>query len=723
MAVRALGADNVLAHYRLLEPLGAGGMGVVWKARDSMLGREVALKLLFDPAACDPEKLAMLESEARALAALNHTNIVTVYSVEESEGLRFITMELVDGPTLAEALPAGGFELDRLIELALQIAAAVDTAHQRGITHRDLKPGNIMLARDGRVKVVDFGLARMEMREVGMATADIATADLAAATFAPKIGTLSYMSPERMQGQVDDRRSDIFSFGVLLYEMATGRRPFEGPDAMAVIRSLLTERPPQPTTWRPDVPAALERLIMRCLEKEPTRRVQSVAEIRNALEALRDGTVRSTGGHHSIAVLPFDDVSQERNQGYLCEGIAEEILIALGRVPGLRVAPRAATFASKAAGTHPLDIAIRVNADAVLDGSVRRAGDRLRVSVELVDARDGGRLWAAVYEREMCDVFCIQDDIAAEVVDALRITLTAEDAQVLARNYTPAIEAYDYYLRGRQLYYQYNRKGIELARQLFTHAVQLDTAYARGYAGIADCCVFVYLYGERHPAHLTCALESAERALALQPDLADAHASLGVARSLSGRHAEADEAFRRAIELDPLLFEAHYFAARDAFVQGHLDLAVRHYQDASRVRPDDYQSPLLMAQSCEVLGRPDEAADARRRGVALAEIHLSLNPRDVRALYMGANGLVALGERQKGLEWARRALAIEPDESMVLYNVACIYSMAGEHEAGIGCLERAVAAGLTQRGWLEHDSNLDAIRGDPRVQALIAQLQ
>lgn len=718
-----LGADNVLAHYRLLEPLGAGGMGVVWKARDSMLGREVALKLLFDACACDPEQLAMLESEARALAALNHTNIVTVYSVEEFEGLRFITMELVDGPTLAEALPPDGFPIDRLVELALQIAAAVEAAHQRGITHRDLKPGNIMLARDGRVKVVDFGLARMDIREPGLNTADLATADLAARAFAPRIGTLSYMSPERMQGAVDDRRSDIFSFGVLLYEMATGHRPFEGPDAMTVVRSLLTERPPQPTSWRPGIPAALERLILRCLEKDPTRRIQSVSEIRNALEALRDGTVKSTRVHHSVAVLPFDDVSQERNQAYLCEGIAEEILIALGRVPGLRVAPRAATFPPKSAGVQPLDIATRVNADAVLDGSVRRSGTRLRVSVELVDAHDNERLWGAVYEREMADVFHIQDDIAAEVVEALRITLTADDAQALARPYTPAIEAYDYYLRGRQLYYQYNRKAIELARQLFTHAVQLDTAYARGYAGIADCCVFVYLYVERNPAHLACALETARRALSLQPDLAEAHASLGVALSLSGRHDEADIAFRRAIERDPLLFEAHYFAARDAFAQGHLEAAVQHYRDASRVRPDDYQSPLLMAQSCEVLGRPADALEARRRGVALAEHHLSLNPRDVRALYMGGNGLVALGERQKGLEWARRALGIEPNESMVLYNVACIYSMAGEAEAAIDCLERAVGAGLTQRGWLEQDSNLDLIRGHPRVQALIAQLQ
>lgn len=719
---RALGTDNVLSHYRLLEPLGAGGMGIVWKAFDSTLGREVALKVLFDVFAEDPERLAMLEAEARALAALNHANIVTVYSVEEAEGLRFITMELVDGQTLAESLPVGGFPLDRLLDLAAPIAAAMEAAHDRGITHRDLKPGNIMLARDGRVKVVDFGLARMGARAVGATVTDMSIVDLAAAARAPNIGTPSYMSPERVQGQLEDRRSDIFSFGVLLYEMATGRRPFDGPNAMVVIKALLTEPAPPLTFWRSDLPAALSRLIMRCLEKEPAQRPQSVTQIRDVLEQLRE----ESGRHprvKTIAVLPFDDVSQGRDQAYLCEGIAEEILIALGRIAGLHVASRAVTFKLKAKGIDPLEIAGRVHADALLDGSVRRAGDRLRVSVELVDAGDGGRIWAATYEREMCEIFCIEDDIAQQVVEALRLTLSSADREVLTHGYTPGVDAYDYYLRGRQFYYQYDRRGIEFARDLFTHAVGRDPSYARGYAGIADCCVFLYLYVERDPAHLADALESSQRALALDPNLAEANASAGLALSLAGRHVEADEAFRKAIRLNPLLFEAHYFAARDAFAQGHLEDAVRHYTDASRVRPDDYQSPLLMAQSCEDLGRRHEAEAARRRGVALAEQHLALNPDDVRALYMGANGLVALGRREDGLTWARRALAMQPGESMVLYNVACIYSMAGEAEAAVECLERAVRAGLTQRGWLEHDSNLDAIRGDPRVQALIAQLQ
>lgn len=718
---RRLGADNVLAHYRLLEPLGAGGMGVVWKAYDAALGREVALKVLFDAFADDPDRLAMLETEARVLASLNHANIVTVYSVEEAEGLRFITMELVDGQTLADSLPAQGYPLDRLLDLATAIATAIEAAHERGVTHRDLKPGNIMLGRDGRVKVVDFGLARVGPRATA-APADLSTADVAAAARAPKIGTLAYMSPERLQGAVEDRRSDIFSFGVLLYEMATGHRPFDGPDAMVVIRSLLTEQAPPPTFWRGDLPPGLIALIMRCLEKDPARRVQSAAETLEALREIRSG-ISAARFVQVIAVLPFEDLSQQRDQGYLCEGIAEEILMALARVKGLHVASRAATFPHKLAGGDPLEIARRVRANALLAGSVRRADDRLRVGVELVDAQDGSQLWSAVYERKMCDVFCIQDDIAHQVVDALRLTLSSADHQALARAYTPAVDAYEYYLRGRQYYYQYNRRAIEFARELFTHAVGLDPSYARGHAGIADCCVYQYLYVARDRATLDWALEASQRALALAPDLAEANVSAAVALSLAGRHGDADAAFKAAIRLNPRLFEAHYFYARDAFVQGHHEDAVREYEEASRVRPDDYQAALLVAQSYDVLGRLDEATAARRRGIVIAEEHLDLNPDDVRALYMGANGLVALGEREKGLQWARRAIAMDPADSMVLYNVACIYSMAGNTEEAVECLQRSVAAGLTQRGWLENDSNLDPIRHDGRFQQLMATLQ
>jgi serine/threonine protein kinase/cytochrome c-type biogenesis protein CcmH/NrfG len=719
-----LDVDSVVAHYRLLQPLGRGGMGMVWKAFDEALGRAIALKVLFDSAIEQPEKLALLATEARALAALNHPNIVTIYSVEEADGVHFLTMELVDGEPLTELLPEHGFPLERFLTLASAIADATSAAHERGVTHRDLKPGNVMVGRDGRVKVVDFGLASVTEPLADRADLDRTAIDVTAVARARGLGSLYYVPPERVQGQPEDERSDIFSLGVLLYEMATGRRPFEGPTPSAVLQALLMRTPEPPNRLRPDLPSALTRLIMRCLDKNPHRRVQSASEILQVLEQVRGGIdLRPRPALKSIAVLPFDDLSEERNQAHLCEGLAEEILTGLARIPGLRVASRAITFGAKASGLEPLDIAARLQAGALVDGSVRRSGERLRISVELVNALDGLQLWGDKYDFEMRDVFAIQDDISHRIVEALQLTLSATEETALTRRYTSDVDAYDCYLRGRSFYYRFNRRAIEFARGLFTHAVQIDPAYARGYAGLADCSAYLYSYVSREDALLQGALEAAHKAIELAPDLSEAHASMGAVLSLAGRHAEANEAFENAIRLNPQLFEAHYFWARAAFVQGRLEDAVHHYENASRVRPEDFQAPLLMAQSCEVLGRVEEAEAARRRGVAIAEQHLRLNPDDVRALYMGANGLVALGERARGLEWARRALSMESADSMVLYNLACIYAMAGETSEALDCVERAVRAGLTQRGWLEHDSNLDSIRGLVRFQALLDQLK
>jgi serine/threonine protein kinase/tetratricopeptide (TPR) repeat protein len=720
-----LDVDSVVAHYRLMQPLGRGGMGMVWKAFDEALGRAIALKVLFSGAVEQPERLALLAAEARALAALNHPNIVTIYSVEEAGDVHFLTMELVDGQTLTELIPKEGFPLERLLALATAIVDALASAHQRGVTHRDIKPGNIMVARDGRVKVVDFGLASVTEPLPDRADLDRTAIDVSAVARARGLGSLYYVPPERVQGQAEDERSDIFSLGVLLYEMATGRRPFDGPTPAAVLQALLTRSPEPPNRLRPDLPSALTRLIMRCLDKNPHRRVQTAREIAEVLEQVRAGepAARPRMAHASLAVLPFDDLSEERNQGYLCEGLAEEILMALARVPGLRVASRAITSGTKACGLDPLDVAARLQVGAIVDGAVRRSGDRLRISVELVNALDGLQLWADSYDVEMRDVFAIQVDIARRIVDGLQLTLSAAEQYAMSRRYTTHVDAYDCYLRGRSFYYKFNRRSIEFARGLFRQAIEIDPGYARGYAGLADCSTYLYLYVCRDPECLAGALDASAKAIALAPDLAEAHASAGAALSLAGRHDEANGAFETAIRLNPQLFEAHYFYARAAFAQGRLEDAVRHYEDASRVRPEDYQAPLLMAQSCEVLGRTEEAEAARRRGVAIAEQHVRLNPDDVRAMYMAANGLVALGERDKGLEWARRALALDPSDSMVLYNLACIYSMAGQPLDALDCLERAVAAGLTERGWLEHDGNLDPIRAEPRFQALLDRLK
>jgi len=431
---------------------------------------------------------------------------------------------------------------------------------------------------------------------------------------------------------------------------------------------------------------------------------------------------RPVDSRPSIAVLPFADMSQEQDQDYFCEGMAEEIINALARIDGLQVSSRTSAFQYKTTTLDSREIAQRLGVRTLLEGSVRKADDRLRITVQLIDAGDGYHLWSERYDRQLADVFAIQEEIAQKVAEALRIKLSAQMRELLLKAPTTHIDAYDYYLRGRKFYFQYGRREIEFARELFARAVEIDPDYVLAHAGIADCWSWLYLYAERSDTWCEQAEAAARRAVELAPDSAQAQASWGVALSLQRRDDEAELAFERAIRLDPHLFEAHYFYARHAFVCGEPQKACRRYEQVMRVRPEDFQAPLLVAQIYSDLGREKEAELARRRGVQLAEEHLALNPDDSRALYMAANGLVGLGEREKGLEWARRAVTMEPEEPMLLYNVGCIYSLAGQFDEAMDTLERAARNGLTQKGWYEHDSNLDPLREHPRFKALLQRL-
>jgi len=424
----------------------------------------------------------------------------------------------------------------------------------------------------------------------------------------------------------------------------------------------------------------------------------------------------------SLAVLPFADMSQEKDQEYFCEGVAEEILHALSHVKGIKAASRTSSFQFRAAGVDVREIGRRLGVSSVMEGSVRKAGNRMRIAVHLTDAATGYQLWAESYELELRDIFSVQDQIAHSVVEALEVTLTPEEAGALARTPTQNVHAYDYYLRGRKFYFYYCRRDIEFARRLFAHAVELDPGFALAHAGLADCWSYLYLYAEKTEHALRQSDEASLRAVELDPQSAQAQASRAVSLSLSRRDEDAERAFERAIALDPKLFEALYFYARHTFSRGNPEKALRLYEQAIRVRPEDFQARLLMAQIYDDLGRPAEGRAVREQGIRVAQEHLDLNPDDARALYMAANGMAALGRREESRKYAERAVALQPDEPMLLYNVGCIFSLLGQTEEALDCLERAVRNGLTQRGWYEHDSNLDPLRPLPRFQALLAQL-
>jgi adenylate cyclase len=441
--------------------------------------------------------------------------------------------------------------------------------------------------------------------------------------------------------------------------------------------------------------------------------------------ARRGAAIEATAADRtpSVAVLPFADMSQQEDQTYFCDGIAEEITNALSRIAGLKTASRTSAFRFRTPGADNLEAGRRLGVQSLLEGSVRKSGNRLRIAVQLVDAASGFQIWTERYDRTFGDILEVQDEIAASVAAALKVKLTASEERELWTPPTTDIGAYDYYLRGRKYYSEYSPRAMELAIRMFLRAIVLDPNYAQAYAGLADCWSYLYLYSDRSEEVREQADWASSKAHEMDPHSAQAQASRGFSLSLGGRIEEADRAFDEAVRLDPELFEAHYFRARHWFVLGRCEAAADAYAKAMEARPDDFQSPLLAAQIEDDLGRHGRATALRKRGIGVAERHFEANPDDARALYMAANGLAALGDRTRSRQLAERALAIRPDDPMLLYNVGCIFSLLGLTEPALDYLEEAARGGLTQKGWYQHDSNLDPLRADPRFQILLQNMR
>lgn len=453
-----------------------------------------------------------------------------------------------------------------------------------------------------------------------------------------------------------------------------------------------------------------------------TPSLQEVAEAGSseAEPNVRQG--RETDRRRTIAVLPFVNMSGDEENEYFSDGVAEEILNLLTRLPQLRVSSRSSSFAYKGEQINVKKVSEDLGVSTLLEGSVRRAGDRVRITAQLIDTATDSHLWSETYDREMKDVFEIQDDIAQSIVDALKVTLTPRDRRALQYVATKDAKAYDFYLRGRRYFYAMTKRAFHHAVKMYQQAIAEDPSYALAYAGIADAHSFLYMYGDSTPANAGKAQEASNRAVELDPDSAEAHASRGVALSISKRYDEAKTEFEHAIQLNPKLFEARYFYARDCYAQGNFEQAAELFADASAVNSSDYQSPTFQAMALKELGRKEEAAAASTHAYKAAEKHLELHPDDARALYLGAGALVELGEFEKARVWADRALDTDRDEPAVLYNVACVYSLIGEKDQAIGLLDEAIQNGFGYRAWLENDNNLANLRDDPRFAELLKRL-
>jgi serine/threonine-protein kinase len=603
--------EQTISHYRLLRKLGAGGMGEVYLAEDAKLHRRVAFKLLPPATISDQQAKKRLLREARAAATLDHPNICTVYEVGEAEGHSFIAMQYIEGATLAEEIKKGALAWRDALDVAMQIADALAEAHAHNIIHRDIKPGNIMLTPRRQVKVLDFGLAKLLNTPQGVNT-EAETEELLSRS-GMIMGTTPYMSPEQLRGEIVDARTDIFSFGIVLYEMLTGRQPFVRQSGAETVSALLTEEPTALSTYAPETPEELQRIVRKCLEKDGERRYQAMREVATDLHNLhRDhqvlarataptlvGTPKFYASRRSsarwiiaavmllllsavgvglyrwlvnrpartvtsLAVLPFANVSGDPNTEYLSDGLTESLIDRLSQLPNVKVMSRSSVFRYKGKEADAQQAARVLNVEAVLMGQVTQHGDDLTINVELVRANDNSRLWGGRYNRKIADILTVQQEITREISESLRQTITGEGQRQIARRNTENPEAYQLYLRGRYFWYKRTEEGLRKSIEYYEQAIKSDPNYALAYVGLSDSYGMTTVTADAFPPSEAAlkAKEAALRALELDDTLAEAHVSLGrVKMNFDWDWPAAEREFRRAIELNPTYAEAHHIYA------------------------------------------------------------------------------------------------------------------------------------------------------------------
>ncbi|MGB2769724.1 MAG: protein kinase [Candidatus Zixiibacteriota bacterium] len=736
-----------ISHYRILKKLGAGGMGEVYLAEDSKLNRKVALKFLPSQYASDEELKERFKREAQAAAALNHPNIITIYEVAEHESRPFIAMEYVEGKSLKDVVTKKGMSIDAVLDTAMQLCEGLAKAHQAGIIHRDVKPQNILIGKDGRVRICDFGLAKAK-RDVTLTQAG------------STLGTIAYMSPEQAQGKEADHRSDVFSFGVVLYEMVTGQLPFKGGHEAAVINSIVNDTPEPLARYKSDAPEELQRIVGKAMEKNLQTRYQHVDELGADLKKLKteleSGVTKAleTSGKAtpSVAVLPFANLSADPEQEYFCDGMAEDIINALTQLEGLRVVARTSAFAFKGKHEDIREIGRKLSVGTLLEGSVRKVGGRVRITAQLINVGDGYHLWSERFDRDLADVFAIQDEISLAIVERLKVKLLGDEKEKMLKRYTSNLEAYDLYLKGR---YHWNRRtpeSLEKAVAHFEKVIKKDPEYALAYAGLADCYsmleqVDVLPAKEAFPKAKALACKALEidetlaeahtslayvlwsydwdwsglerefrRAIELNPNYATAHQWFAMALLYLGRTSEAVREIQRALELDPLSLIMNTAAGWVYMYAGQEEKAVKHAEGTLDIDPTFGFPHIILATVNERRGRYDEAVEGHLKADSFTG---TLTRQEVTALRTAYASFGWAGYLRKRLEIKQP----KAEQGKVPpYDIAWLCARLGDTERAIEWLKRAYEERNPGLASLLIDDVFDKLRSDPRFVELIKKM-
>ncbi len=771
---------QTISHYKILEKLGEGGMGVVYKAQDLKLDRLVALKFLPQQLLASPEEIARFQQEAKAISALNHPNIATIHDIDEAKDQKFLVLEYLPGGTLkskVKHLQSSDKELSptEVIEYGLQIAEGLAHAHRHGIIHRDVKTDNMMFTEDGKVKITDFGLAKL--RGSAQLTKTGST-----------MGTAAYMSPEQVLGEDVDHRSDIFSLGIVLYELATGRLPFRGEHEAALSYSIVNEDPFPIKSLRSNLPSSLEKVIYHCLEKDTEKRFQSVEEIATELRRVQQeisGYVSTPRKHSklpwiagatlvvlafivlyllvpqktttveskSIAVLPFVNISADPENEYFSDGMTEELINALTKVEGLHVASRTSAFAFKGQHQDIRKVGEQLNVSTVLEGSVRKAGNKLRITAQLINVADGYHLWSETFEREMKDVFAIQDEISRAIVNALKVKLTGKENAPIVNLYTENLEAYNLYLQGRYFWNRRTEEGLKRAIEYFEQAIEKDQKYALAYAGLADCYNLLGAYSVLPPKEsVPRAKTAAAKALTIDNTLAEAHEALAHVRMLyDWNWSDAERDFKQAIELN-----ANYATARQRYAiyltaMGRFDEAIVEIKRAKELDPisliintdvglmfylkrqydeaiEQYLKTLEIDSSFSVahfaLGLAYEQKDQFPEAIAEFQKAITLSGGSTIMLAALGHAYAVAGKRAEAEKVFTELKALSKRRYVSPYSIATIYVGLGEKEQAFIWLQKA----FEERSiWQIHlhlkvDPRLDSLHSDPRFTALLKKI-